>query len=196
MKLWSCPVEKMQMFFGKRRRHHTDDIVGTSNNFDEAFHHGTTRVCAVANMVMDVFIAMWKMQTHLSLNLVSCASDARLELWLLTFQVGKLKCSTIELQNELMFMREGNSVGSYARICGIPSAELKDTISFKHILVTFPVNCRAAVPEDISPHLCFICLLHLANEYGLSIHDCPSLDDLSIHLPSRLNSDGVEQPSS
>ncbi|KAL5737568.1 hypothetical protein ACOSP7_030329 [Xanthoceras sorbifolium] len=59
-----------------------------------------------------------------------------------------------------------------------------DTISFKRVLATFPVDCQAAAPKDISPHLCFICLLHLANEHGLSIRDCPSLDDLSINLPS------------
>ncbi|KAE8125500.1 hypothetical protein FH972_020301 [Carpinus fangiana] len=76
--------------------------------------------------------------------------------------------------------------------------ECKDTISFRHLLSTFPVDCQAAVPEDISPHLCFICLLHLANEHGLSIQDCPTLDDLSIYLSSTCqNSDGmVHQPSS
>ncbi|XWS51831.1 hypothetical protein CRYUN_Cryun11dG0016200 [Craigia yunnanensis] len=59
----------------------------------------------------------------------------------------------------------------------------KEALSFKHVLATFPFNCQAAAPEDISPHLCFICLLHLANEHGLSIQDRPSLDDLSFHLP-------------
>ncbi|KAB2615601.1 condensin complex subunit 2-like [Pyrus ussuriensis x Pyrus communis] len=66
-----------------------------------------------------------------------------------------------------------------------PTKELKDNVSFKHILATFPVNSRAAAAQDITPHLCFICLLHLANDHGLSIHDCPTLDDVSIHLPSR-----------
>ncbi|CAN6557807.1 unnamed protein product [Malus baccata var. baccata] len=74
--------------------------------------------------------------------------------------------------------------------------EFKDTISFKYVLATFPVNCRAAAAQDITPHLCFICLLHLANDRGLSIDDCPTLDDMNIHLPSRRISDGVDQPSS
>ncbi|XP_059444006.1 condensin complex subunit 2-like [Corylus avellana] len=78
----------------------------------------------------------------------------------------------------------------------VPETECKDTISFRHLLSTFPVDCQAAAPEDISPHLCFICLLHLANEHGLSIQDCPTLDDLSIYLSSCQNSDGVVQPSS
>ncbi|KAK7860409.1 condensin complex subunit 2 [Quercus suber] len=66
----------------------------------------------------------------------------------------------------------------------VPEPVCEDTISFRHLLSTFPAECQAAAPEDISPHLCFICLLHLANEHGLSIHDCPTLDDLRICLPS------------
>ncbi|KAH6788995.1 condensin complex subunit [Perilla frutescens var. frutescens] len=59
----------------------------------------------------------------------------------------------------------------------------EESISFKQVLASFPDNCRAAGSlNDISSHLCFICLLHLANEHGLQILGCPSLDDLSIHL--------------
>ncbi|XP_042949007.1 condensin complex subunit 2-like isoform X4 [Carya illinoinensis] len=77
--------------------------------------------------------------------------------------------------------------------CEVPESQkvCKETISFRQLLSSFPVDCRAAAPEDISPHLCFICLLHLANEHGLNIRGSPSLDDLSIHLPSSCgNSDG------
>lgn len=56
-------------------------------------------------------------------------------------------------------------------------------MSFKQVLASFPEDCRAAATSDISPHLCFICLLHLANEHGLTINGCPNLDDLSIHPP-------------
>lgn len=60
----------------------------------------------------------------------------------------------------------------------------EEAVSFRQILASFPDHSRAAAAmEDISPHLCFICLLHLANEHGLSIHGCADLDDLSIHLP-------------
>ncbi|GER53225.1 condensin complex subunit 2 [Striga asiatica] len=59
----------------------------------------------------------------------------------------------------------------------------RGTVSFKQVLASFPNACRAAASiNDISPHLCFICLLHLANEHGLKILGCPSMDDLSIHL--------------
>ena len=73
---------------------------------------------------------------------------------------------------------------SYYELCASCQKVCEDTISFRHLLSTFPAECQAAAPEDISPHLCFICLLHLANEHGFSIHDCPTLDDLRICLPS------------
>ncbi|KAL6975686.1 hypothetical protein U1Q18_024481 [Sarracenia purpurea var. burkii] len=60
----------------------------------------------------------------------------------------------------------------------------EETVSFKHVLADFPTDCRAAASlRDISPHLCFICVLHLANEHGLSLRGCANLDDLSIHVP-------------
>ncbi|XP_004506251.1 condensin complex subunit 2 [Cicer arietinum] len=60
----------------------------------------------------------------------------------------------------------------------------EEIVSFKNILANFPGECNAAANiSDISPHLCFICLLHLANEKGLSIHSFPDLDDLSIRFP-------------
>ncbi|MED6181093.1 hypothetical protein PIB30_016431 [Stylosanthes scabra] len=61
----------------------------------------------------------------------------------------------------------------------------KETVSFRSVLTNFPTECNAAATiSDISPHLCFICLLHLANEKGLSIQGFPSLDDLAISLPN------------
>ena len=59
-----------------------------------------------------------------------------------------------------------------------------EPVSFKKILAGFPSDCKAASTiNDVSPHLCFICLLHLANEHGLCIHGKPEMDDLNIHLP-------------
>ncbi|KAL3509826.1 hypothetical protein ACH5RR_029227 [Cinchona calisaya] len=59
----------------------------------------------------------------------------------------------------------------------------EENISFKQVIAALPNDCRAASSvKDISPHLCFICLLHLANEYGLYIQGSANLDDLSIHL--------------
>ncbi|KAJ8639040.1 hypothetical protein MRB53_015734 [Persea americana] len=56
-------------------------------------------------------------------------------------------------------------------------------VSFRHVLSSFPDDCTAAASKDISPHLCFICLLHLANEHGLTVKDCTTLDELWIHVP-------------
>ncbi|XP_024033778.1 condensin complex subunit 2 isoform X1 [Citrus clementina] len=82
-------------------------------------------------------------------------------------------------------------------ITEVPGTVCKDKVSFRHVLGTFPADCAAAASKDISPHLCFICLLHLANEHGLIIRDCPSLDDLSIYLHStQQNTDRQVQDAS
>lgn len=62
-------------------------------------------------------------------------------------------------------------------------------LSFQKILQHFPEDFPAAAPEDISVHLCFICLLHLANEHSLRIDGCSAMDDLNIFFPHD-NSDG------
>ncbi|KAI5390172.1 condensin complex subunit 2 isoform X2 [Lathyrus oleraceus] len=60
----------------------------------------------------------------------------------------------------------------------------EEIIYFKNLLANFPAECNAAANiSDISPHLCFICLLHLANENGLRLQGFPNLDNLSIFLP-------------
>ncbi|XP_015881154.3 condensin complex subunit 2 [Ziziphus jujuba] len=58
----------------------------------------------------------------------------------------------------------------------------EESVSFRQTLAKFPRDCQAAATiNDISPHLCFICLLHLANEHGLSIQGNTNLDDLTIY---------------
>ncbi|GAB2274927.1 hypothetical protein Dimus_009696 [Dionaea muscipula] len=70
------------------------------------------------------------------------------------------------------------------RSSAIPSQNgEEEVVSFKDVLAGFPSDCTAAsVVEHVSPHLCFICLLHLANEHGLSLHGSATLDDLAVHL--------------
>lgn len=53
-------------------------------------------------------------------------------------------------------------------------------MSFHDVIHALPADSAAGRPEDVSVHLCFICLLHLANEKGLEISGCPSLDHLAI----------------
>ncbi|CAI7813104.1 unnamed protein product [Closterium sp. NIES-53] len=56
-------------------------------------------------------------------------------------------------------------------------------ISFDRVLHNFPANCRAAALSDISVHLCFICVLHLANEHDLRLHASEDMNQLDVHLP-------------
>ncbi|CAM6034485.1 unnamed protein product [Sphagnum compactum] len=53
-------------------------------------------------------------------------------------------------------------------------------IPFQELLDVLPEDCPAAAQEDISVHICFLCLLHLANEHNLCIKDCSTIDDLRI----------------
>ena len=57
--------------------------------------------------------------------------------------------------------------------------------SFHDLLQKFPEDNMAGNTEDISVHMAFICMLHLANEHGLKITDRPCLSDLDIsNLPA------------
>lgn len=47
-----------------------------------------------------------------------------------------------------------------------------------------PSHSVAGKAEDLSVHLCFICLLHLANEHGLAISGTESLDQLVVSHPA------------
>ena len=55
-----------------------------------------------------------------------------------------------------------------------------DDIHFSDVLATVPADNHAGRLEDLSVHLCFICVLHLANEHGLVIQGVDSLDGLII----------------
>ncbi|KAF3339546.1 condensin complex subunit 2 [Carex littledalei] len=59
--------------------------------------------------------------------------------------------------------------------------EKEATVTLSGILHQFP---KESPDRDISPHLFFICLLHLANEHGLALHDRPTLDEIDIVIPS------------
>ncbi|GJP29372.1 hypothetical protein CLOM_g18207 [Closterium sp. NIES-68] len=56
-------------------------------------------------------------------------------------------------------------------------------ISFDRVLHNFPADCKAAALSDISVHLCFICVLHLANEHDLSLHASEDMNELKVRLP-------------
>ena len=43
------------------------------------------------------------------------------------------------------------------------------------------VGASAGLLEDLSVHVCFICVLHLANEHALRITGVDNLDAMTIH---------------
>ena len=53
-------------------------------------------------------------------------------------------------------------------------------IEFQDILATVPAMNGAGRIEDLSIHLCFICVLHLANEHGLVVAGVTGLDHLLV----------------
>jgi condensin complex subunit 2 len=62
--------------------------------------------------------------------------------------------------------------------------EAESPLRLSHVLNDLPSSNPDAAATDISPHLYFICLLHLANEHGLTLHDRPTLDEVDIYMPT------------
>jgi hypothetical protein len=56
----------------------------------------------------------------------------------------------------------------------------QQTIPFQDIIVSVPEQSAAGSLDDVSVHMCFICLLHLANERGLVINAKEDLKTLTI----------------
>ncbi|XP_040380033.1 condensin complex subunit 2 [Oryza brachyantha] len=52
------------------------------------------------------------------------------------------------------------------------------------VLQDLPSCNPDAAATEISPHLYFICLLHLANEHCLTLRDRPTLDEIDIYIPT------------
>lgn len=59
-------------------------------------------------------------------------------------------------------------------------ANPRDNIMFADVLSTVPEENHSGRLEDLSVHLCFICVLHLANEHGLVVQGVPELNQLII----------------
>ena len=86
--------------------------------------------------------------------------------------VKELKCTLWENINDDVICPADEGTGSH---------------SFNQLLRKFPEDNLAGATEDISVHMAFICMLHLANENGLKITDRPGLDDLDIsNLPGAI----------
>ena len=59
----------------------------------------------------------------------------------------------------------------------------KAPVNFTRVLKGVPEKSAAGQLQDLSVHMCFICLLHLANEKGLVIKSQPDLRTLTIAPP-------------
>ena len=67
----------------------------------------------------------------------------------------------------------------------VSTSSEQELLPFQDVVAAIAPNNAAGRLEDISVHLCFICLLHLANEHGLCVTGAPSLDSLHIsHVPA------------
>ena len=66
-----------------------------------------------------------------------------------------------------------------------PGCSLQPGLSFQNVISNMDSLAAASQLQqpDVSVHLCFICMLHLANEHGLQITGVPSLDRMSVVMP-------------
>ncbi|TVU33960.1 hypothetical protein EJB05_15779, partial [Eragrostis curvula] len=62
--------------------------------------------------------------------------------------------------------------------------EVERSLRLSQVLHDLPSSNPDAAATEISPHLYFICLLHLANEHGLTLCDRPTLDEIDIYVPT------------
>ncbi|XP_047060141.1 condensin complex subunit 2-like isoform X1 [Lolium rigidum] len=63
-------------------------------------------------------------------------------------------------------------------------AGTEPSLCLTKVLHDLPCSNPDVTTTDISPHLYFICLLHLANEHSLKLCDRPSLDEIDIYVPT------------
>ena len=66
----------------------------------------------------------------------------------------------------------------------VQAASQDQMISFQDVIADVPSVSAAGRTEDLSVHLCFICLLHLANEHSLAVKGTEALDQLEITHPT------------
>ncbi|KAL6608069.1 hypothetical protein ACP70R_041132 [Stipagrostis hirtigluma subsp. patula] len=62
--------------------------------------------------------------------------------------------------------------------------DAESSLRLTQVLHDLPSSNPDAASTEISPHLYFICLLHLANEHGLTLRDRPTLDEIDIYMPT------------
>ena len=65
------------------------------------------------------------------------------------------------------------------------SQDSQPGLSFQDVIFHMQsTGSSASSQPEVSVHLCFICMLHLANEHGLQITGVPALDSMNVSLAS------------
>ncbi|KAF2950548.1 condensin complex subunit 2 isoform X3 [Oryza sativa Japonica Group] len=77
-----------------------------------------------------------------------------------------------------------NHINTSADTDDLEDKDTESPLCLSKVLQDLPSCNPDAAATEISPHLYFICLLHLANEHSLTLRDRPTLDEIDIYIPA------------
>ncbi|KAM3243794.1 hypothetical protein ACQJBY_055624 [Aegilops geniculata] len=77
-----------------------------------------------------------------------------------------------------------NHIHTSAKTADLERDDIEPSLCLTKVLHDLPCSNRDVSTTEISPHLYFICLLHLANEHSLTLRDRPTLDEIDIYIPT------------
>uniref|UniRef100_A0A453EW98 Condensin complex subunit 2 n=1 Tax=Aegilops tauschii subsp. strangulata TaxID=200361 RepID=A0A453EW98_AEGTS len=75
-----------------------------------------------------------------------------------------------------------NHIHTSAKTADLERDGIEPSLCLTKVLHDLPCSNRDVSTTEISPHLYFICLLHLTNEHSLTLRDCPTLDEIDIYI--------------
>ncbi|VAH61003.1 unnamed protein product [Triticum turgidum subsp. durum] len=75
-----------------------------------------------------------------------------------------------------------NHIHTSAKTADLERDGIEPSLCLTKVLHDLPCSNRDVSTTEISPHLYFICLLHLANEHSLTLRDRPTLDEVDIYI--------------
>uniref|UniRef100_A0A0D9V1R4 Condensin complex subunit 2 n=1 Tax=Leersia perrieri TaxID=77586 RepID=A0A0D9V1R4_9ORYZ len=77
-----------------------------------------------------------------------------------------------------------NHIHTSVETDGLEDEDTESPLCLSKVLQDLPSCNPDTAATEISPHLYFICLLHLANEHCLTLRDRPTLDEIDIYIPT------------
>ncbi|KAE8820492.1 Condensin complex subunit 2 [Hordeum vulgare] len=75
-----------------------------------------------------------------------------------------------------------NHIHTSAKTDDLERDGIEPSLCLTKVLHDLPCSTRDVSTTEVSPHLYFICLLHLANEHSLTLRDRPTLDEIDIYI--------------